>query len=220
MTETALKQDSIAQDAKPARGRPRDTEKNSAILEAASQAFLENGFDGTSMDEVAKRAGVSKQTVYSHFSSKEQLFAASIHERIQSSFPDVAIQAVETHTLEADLGAFVGSFGRLLMSEEAIAMHRVLVAAASKDSGLAKIFWEAGPAEMTLRLRAFLKTWADKGELLIDDYEVAGARLIALIKGKLHFELEIGLKESVSEAELDAHLRDVVDCFLRLYRPA
>lgn len=218
MTEHALQQETMTHGPKPTRGRPRDTEKHSAILMAASQAFLENGFDGTSMDEVAKRAGVSKQTVYSHFSSKEQLFAAAIHERIEASFPEQAVEALEQHTLEADLTAFVDRFGRLLMSSEAIAMHRVLVAAAAKDSALAKIFWEAGPAEMIERLRAFLRMWADRGELAIDDYDTAGARLVALIKGKLHFELSIGLKTSVSEEEFNSHVVDVVDCFLRLYR--
>lgn len=218
MTEHALQQESITHASKPTRGRPRDTEKHSAILTAASQAFLENGFDGTSMDEVAKRAGVSKQTVYSHFSSKEQLFSSAIHERIEASFPEHAVQELEQHTLEADLTAFVDRFGRLLMSSEAIAMHRVLVAAAAKDSALAKIFWESGPAEMIDRLRAFLKMWADRGELSIEDYETAGARLVALIKGKLHFELSIGLKTSVSEEEFNSHVVDVVDCFLRLYR--
>lgn len=74
-------------DDRPSRGRPRDAEKNNAIVEAASLLFLEQGFDGTSMDEVAKRAGVSKQTVYSHFSGKEQLFSHVIKVTIRNIIP-------------------------------------------------------------------------------------------------------------------------------------
>ena len=54
-----------------ARGRPKDPAKRAAILDAAEKLFLSQGFTGTSMDAVAKEAGVSKLTVYSHFSDKE-----------------------------------------------------------------------------------------------------------------------------------------------------
>lgn len=189
-----------------------------AIIDAASLLFLEKGFDGTSMDEVAKRAGVSKQTVYSHFSSKEQLFAESIHITIEKYFPDQAVQEVSSHTLEADLTAVAYKFGTLLMSQDAMAMHRVLVAAAARGPELARIFWEAGPAEMIVKLSDFLQKWIDRGELDIDDPEKAGARLIALLKGKLHFEMSIGLVDGISEADLKAHVDDVVECFLTLYQ--
>ncbi|NVJ97837.1 MAG: TetR/AcrR family transcriptional regulator [Alphaproteobacteria bacterium] len=217
MSETALasKPENIE---KPSRGRPRDVEKNMAIIDAASMLFLEKGFDGTSMDEVAKRAGVSKQTVYSHFSSKEQLFAESIHITIEKYFPDQALQGMQTHTLETDLTAVAAKFATLLMSKDAMAMHRVLVSAAPRGPQLATIFWEAGPAEMIVKLSAFLQKWVDAGELVIDDLEKAGAHLIALLKGKYHFEMSIGLYDTLDEAAFNAHVADAVDCFLKLYR--
>ena len=218
VSNTALAQKGAEDQSKPSRGRPRDVEKNRAIIDAASRLFLENGFDGTSMDEVAKRAGVSKQTVYSHFSSKEQLFGESIHITIEKYFPDQALQEVRSHTLEADLTAVSMRFAHLLMSQDAMAMHRVLVSAAPRGPELAQIFWEAGPAEMIVKLSAFLKYWVDKGELEIDDLEKAGARLISLLKGKPHFEMEIGLRDSVSNDVLEAHVVDVVKCFIKLYR--
>ncbi len=217
MSNTAVAHQDAEDQNKPARGRPRDVEKNSAIIDAASRLFLENGFDGTSMDEVAKRAGVSKQTVYSHFSSKEQLFGESIHITIEKYFPDQALQEVRSHTLEADLTAVSMRFADLLMSQDAMAMHRVLVSAAPRGPELAKIFWEAGPAEMIVKLSDFLKYWVDKGELEIDDLEKAGARLISLLKGKLHFEMEIGLRDSVSDDVLKEHVIDVVKSFIKLY---
>lgn len=218
MSEIALARQSAAEKSKPARGRPRDTEKNTAIIDAASQLFLENGFDGTSMDEVAKRAGVSKQTVYSHFSSKEQLFGDAIHITIEKYFPDEVLKNVEARTLEADLTAVATKFASLLMSKDAMAMHRVLVAAAHKGPGLAEIFWEAGPKEMIVKLGGFLQVWVDKGELEIDDLEKAAGLLISLLKGKLHFEMSIGLFDHVSDEALQAHVDDSVACFLKLYK--
>ncbi|WP_417452130.1 TetR/AcrR family transcriptional regulator [Kordiimonas sp.] len=220
MTETAavMSNGDQADDSRPTRGRPRDSEKNSAIIDAASVLFLENGFDGTSMDEVARRAGVSKQTVYSHFSSKEQLFADAIHITIAKYFPDAALQTVEVHTLESDLHAVAQTFARLLLSDDAIAMHRVLVAAAGKGPELAQMFWQAGPQEMNEKLEEFIGTWAEKGELRIDSLEKASAQLITLLKGKLHFMREIGMIGTVSEEEIKEQAAEAVECFLKLYK--
>ncbi|WP_262690983.1 TetR/AcrR family transcriptional regulator [Kordiimonas aestuarii] len=217
-TATALPTSDQADENRPTRGRPRDSEKNSAIIDAASVLFLENGFDGTSMDEVAKRAGVSKQTVYSHFSSKEQLFSEAIHITIAKYFPDAALEMVEIHTLESDLVAVAETYARLLLSDQAIAMHRVLVAAAGKGPELAQIFWQAGPQEMNEKLEEFIGTWANKGELKIDNLEKASGQLITLLKGKLHFMREIGMADSVTEAEVKEQAADAVACFLKLYK--
>ncbi|HEX7915780.1 helix-turn-helix domain-containing protein, partial [Rudaea sp.] len=59
-------------------GRPKDMEKRAAILDAAKQLFVKQGFEGTSMDAIANKAGVSKLTVYSHYRDKETLFAEAV----------------------------------------------------------------------------------------------------------------------------------------------
>jgi len=200
------------------RGRPRDSSKHTAIVSAASRLFLEKGFDGASMDEVAKRAGVSKQTVYSHFSSKELLFSESIHAAIAKYYPDLALEKVKDHSLETDLRAVCENYARLLMSEDALAMFRVLASAASKGPALAEIFWESGPKDMEFKLGEFLQSWVDRGELVIKDTEKASGRLITLLKGKAHFMQSIGLIATVSEGQLQQNVDEAMDAFLRLYR--
>lgn len=202
------------------RGRPRDIEKNAAITDAAGHLFLEKGFDATSMDEVAKRAGVSKQTVYSHFSSKEQLFSAAIHAVIEEYYPESVLGKVETHSLEADLRIVCESYARLLMSEDAMSMYRLMVAAASKGPALAKLFWEAGPREMQERLEAFLLSRVRSGELDIPDITVAGGHIMAMLKGKSHFMRSIGLLESITEEQIQQNVDNTVAAFLKLYRAA
>ena len=200
------------------RGRPRDATKNTAIVNAASRLFLENGFDGASMDEVAKRAGVSKQTVYSHFSSKELLFGESIRAAIAKYYPDLALEKIEVHSLEADLRAVCENYARLLLSEDAMAMFRLLVGAAPKGPALAKIFWESGPDDMERKLEEFLQMWVDRGELIINDTHKAANRLITLVKGRPHFMQSIGLTSSVSEEELQTTVDEAVEAFLRIYK--
>lgn len=202
------------------RGRPRSQLKNQSILQAASDLFMEKGFDGTSMDEVAKRAGVSKQTVYSHFSSKEQLFSASISRVIHDYFPESACEDDVIHTVEGDLRQICEQFTRLLVSEDAISMFRLLATAASTEGGntLARLFWEAGPEEMIDRLSRFLAGWAEKGELQITDPAEAAITLISLIKGQYHFKLAIGLDMTISEEIIQNHAQRCADLFLKIYR--
>ncbi|WP_191251922.1 TetR/AcrR family transcriptional regulator [Kordiimonas sediminis] len=200
------------------RGRPRDREKNSAIIETASELFLENGFAGTSMDAVAKHAGVSKQTVYSHFSSKEQLFSESVRRRIGEHFPDETEDDDADHSLEADTVEICNQFAQLLVSDDAMSVYRVLVAEAPKGSELAKIFWEAGPRLMVEKLVHFLARWVEAGELEIDDLEAAAKHLLALLKGELHFQLAIGLVDTVDEAAVRAHAEECAIGFLMVYR--
>ncbi len=203
---------------RPGRGRPRDERKNHAILEAASDLFLEKGFDGTSMDGVARRAGVSKQTVYSHFSSKEQLFSEAVNAAIAAYYPDKALAAVEAHTLEADLRAVCHMLAALLMDTRAIAMFRLLVAAGAKGSTLGEIFWRSGPEELHGQLTDFLDGWVHRGELCIDNTQKAGRQLIALVKEPAHFRISIGIQEPLSAREIEECVEDAVTSFLKLYR--
>jgi TetR/AcrR family transcriptional regulator, mexJK operon transcriptional repressor len=200
------------------RGRPRDASKNSAIVSAASKLFLEKGFDSTSMDEVAKRAGVSKQTVYSHFSSKEQLFSSSIHAAIEKYFPDLALEQVTEHSLEAELRAVCENYARLLLSKEALAMFRLLATEAPKGPALAEIFWQSGPQDMEKKLEEFLQLWVDRGDLKINNINKAAHRLITLLKGNAHFMLSIGLLSSISEEEILTTIDEAMEAFLRLYK--
>jgi len=212
--------DAIAeqQSEKVTRGRPRDESKNIAIIDAASRLFLERGFDGTSMDEVAKRAGVSKQTVYSHFSSKELLFSEAIHVTIEKYYPETATRNVKDHSLETDLRAVCENYARLLSGDDAIAMFRLLVTAAGKTQKLAELFYEAGPRAMKAKLAEFLQHWVDNGDLIINDMDRACNRLITLVKGHFHFVRSIGLVDTISEEDLQKDVDDAVEAFLRIYR--
>lgn len=207
-----------AQNRKPSRGRPRDEGKNIAIIEAAIALFMELGFQGTNMDKIARRAGVSKQTVYSHFESKEVLFARSISVVIERHSPAHVLESLETHSLENDLRIICDSYARLLVSPEAMSMERLLANEAIKGPELAQIFWESGPKIMQEGLRGFLRSWAEKGELEIDNFQKAAALLTTLLKGKLQFKWSIGLIPEVTEEMIQENIDDTVNVFLRLYQ--
>jgi TetR/AcrR family transcriptional repressor of mexJK operon len=94
-------------------GRPKDLIKRQAILESAKRLFLEQGYDGSSMDAIAKAAGVSKLTVYNHFHDKENLFVAAVEAHCENQLP----------ALEFDLKAEVPIELALLKNRQSLSGH-------------------------------------------------------------------------------------------------
>ena len=200
------------------RGRPLCNDRHEAILRAATSLFMERGFGGTSMDAVAKEADVSKQTVYSHFSTKDNLFSSSITHKMEDYFPQGDFVVGEDASLEEELTLVATQFAKLLMSDDAMSVFRLLVSEAPKGSHLAEIFWQAGPMVMLGRLVTFLEKWQERGALKIDNIEEAAKFIINLLKGHSHFELSIGLIDKVSDDDLKASVKSSVAVFLKLYR--
>jgi TetR/AcrR family transcriptional repressor of mexJK operon len=205
--------------ASPRAGRPKSETKAEAIMDAADKLFLSQGFQGTSMDAVAKWAGVSKQTVYSHFANKEELFKAVITTKVASyGFDEAAV--VEDEDLRKALLTVVRRFVDLLIDPDVVAMHRVVIGEAASQPRVAALFFESGPQRIKASVCAFLRSQIDKGRLSIDDEQVfyAASQLLYTAIGIYQMPLLLGLRESVDEVELRPHLEQVVDDFLSLYR--
>lgn len=132
---------------KLAPGRPKSTEKQRQILSAASCLFLRNGLAATSMDSVAKEAGVSKQTVYSHFKNKDALFSAVIRWKVQEYQLDN--EHIEAHydDLEKVLHIIGSQFVQLLHDPAVLSMYRVVIGEVSTNPHIAELFYEAGPKQ-------------------------------------------------------------------------
>lgn len=201
-------------------GRPKDLEKKAAILDAAKRLFPQRGYDGVSMEAIAAEAGVSKLTVYSHFSDKENLFAEAVKCRCEELLP--------TAVFEADPGAApiaaalrdIGlAFHALITSDEAVQLHRTLAARAMTDTGLAKRFYEAGPRRVIEALRGFLDRAHAAGILEVADSHRAAAHFFCLLKGEHHLQLIVGCCGKLGSRECRAHIDSVVELFVRAYSP-
>jgi TetR/AcrR family transcriptional repressor of mexJK operon len=199
-------------------GRPKSAEKRQAILDAATPLFLEKGLQGASMDAVAAAAGVSKQTVYSHFQNKEALFSACIKAKVASyGFEEAGFTGVTAEVGEALFG-LTKRFMALIFDPEVVAMHRVVQGEAMSYPRIASLFFENGPAATKAAVGAFLQHLIDQGALRSHDTRYAASLLLNMAFGEFHMKLQFGLIDAVPEAELDAHLRRVVGDFLRLYQ--
>ena len=198
--------------------RSKSEEKRQQILSAASELFLSKSFEGTSMDEVAVAAGVSKQTVYSHFGSKEELFSAIIEYKcaIHDLTDDLFDKSRPVHDVLRELAQH---FTDLLMSQEAICIFRVCIADAAKsDKGrVAKLFVEAGPKRLTARFKHYLEEQNEMGKLHIDNPGFAAQQFLYMIKGEAYLLRTLGQADDHNLEDLPAYLDSCVSLFEKAY---
>ncbi|NMZ68986.1 transcriptional regulator, TetR family [Pseudomonas peli] len=199
-------------------GRPKDLAKRKAILEAAKTLFLSNGYDGSSMDAIAAEAGVSKLTVYSHFTDKEKLFAEAVKSKCEEQLPELLFELDDQVPIAQTLLNIGRGFNLLINSRESVELHRVMVSLAAQDSTLSRMFYEAGPQRVLYGMEELLRSADQSGKLRVPDPLSAADQFFCLIKGGANFRLLIGCGEALQGNEAEAHVRDAVDVFLRAFR--
>ncbi|OIQ49924.1 putative HTH-type transcriptional regulator TtgW [Pseudodesulfovibrio hydrargyri] len=180
----------------------------SAILRAAREVFRSEGYVGAGMDEIARRAGMTKQTVYRYFDSKEALFQASLEvgrEEGGNGFLDAL--AIED-TREA-LTRFAEGFLKVHMVEEHLASVRLLLSEGPTAPEMTRAYYAVGPKRTEARLAGFLAE-----RLGLDDPEY-GVRLLLGGLLSLRMHVLVGLIPPPTPAELAAHARRIVSVFLQ-----
>ena len=200
-------------------GRPKDLAKRQAILEAAKTLFLSNGYDGSSMDAIAAEAGVSKLTVYSHFTDKEKLFAEAVKSKCAEQLPELLFELSEDAPIDSLLLDIGRGFNTLINSRESVELHRVMVSLAAQDSKLSKMFYDAGPQRLLDEMAHLLRQADQAGKLRVDDPLNAADQFFCLIKGGTNFRLLIGCCEPLQGEAAEQHVQEAVAMFLRAYRP-
>lgn len=203
-----------------AQGRPKDPEKRQAILAAAGHLFLEQGFERTTVDAIAARAGVSKLTVYSHFEDKEGLFRALITDKCGEHFEVREFESLAELGPEAALGRIAQGFLSLLFHPDVVALHRVLVTTAAQDARMNRTFWETGPAATLTALTRLLVRFDAAGALRVPDPELAADQFFSMLKGTDHLRVTLGIGEVPSARRLKHYAAAAVGMFLRAYAPA
>jgi TetR/AcrR family transcriptional regulator, mexJK operon transcriptional repressor len=198
-------------------GRPKDLGKRASILDAAKRLFIEQGYQGVSMDQIAAAAGVSKLTVYSHFGDKETLFSEAIAAKCQEVLPDELFVRPPDGPLREQLRAIGHAFFALITSEEAISMHRMMNTPGTAENTLRELFWNAGPRRVQEVFGQFLQARVAQGQLRIDDIALASSQFFSLLKGELHPMMACGLCVEPGAAEVSRHIDATVDFFLRAY---
>lgn len=199
-------------------GRPKDPAKRLAILEAAKSLFMRNGYEGSSMDAIAAEAGVSKLTVYSHFTDKETLFACAVEAKCEEQLPPLYFELRTDTPIDTVLLAIGRGFNTLINSDESIAMMRLVTTQAAQNPQLSQLFYDAGPHRMLLAMEHLLEQANQLGQLRVEHPQRAAEHFFSLIKGGCNFRRTIGCSEPPTGQSADEHVQEVVELFIRAYR--
>ncbi|MEV8412873.1 TetR/AcrR family transcriptional regulator [Streptomyces niveus] len=201
----------------------RSARKHQAIMEAATAAFMAKGYAGTSMDDIAKLAAVSKQTVYKHFADKEKLFAEIVlatTDRVDAMIDLVAgiPTDADADALEEHLLRLARQFLTALTQPQVLQLRRLIIANADTFPDLGAAWYEQGFERVLATLAATFQRLADQGLLRIDDPLLAANHFSGML-------LWIPVNRAMfhggpqhTQAELDHYADEGVRVFLAAYR--
>ena len=200
------------------RGEVRTGGKVESILAAAKRAFLAAGFGAVSMDTIAREAGVSKATVYAHFGSKEELFGAVIQRECEQYFDRFSAGELDPHDVRASLMILGRRFLELILSPDAIALHRIILGEVTRFPMLGEVFWRAGPERERVQIEGFLRSAAAAGALTLPDPRLAAEQFVSLVRADVQLRQLLRLEAKPSDREIEIVVKGAVGTFIRAFQ--
>jgi len=201
---------------------PRSARKRRAILDAATAVFLRNGYLGTTMDEIAALARVSKQTVYKHFADKERLFSEIVTatvDKIADPNTDEVLRLKDTGDLDHDLRDFARRQLRAVMDPRLLQLRRLVIGESGRFPQLGRLFYERGPGRTIDALATLFERLASRGTLELDDPHLAAAHFNWLVMSiPLNQAMLLGDDEPATPTELNRYADAGVRAFLAAHR--
>ena len=201
----------------------RSARKRQTILSAGRALFLSNGYQGTSVDQIAASAEVSKQTVYKHFGDKQELLLAIVNTALESTvtpFLDRIAKVADTNDLEGDLAALAGDYLRAVLQEPVVQVRRLVVGESNRVPALAQLYYEQAPARAIAAFADCFARLGSRGLLHVVEPGVAAEHFAFLIVGRcIDQALFCGGPEVLASVDVDDYVRSGVRVFLAGYRP-
>ena len=188
-------------------------ENRGRVLRAASESFMRHGYQA-SVDEIARRAGVAKQTVYHHFASKDALFKAVAHELTRGVL--VELESGDGD-VRAGLNRFALAYRSRALGAQGLATFRTVLPEVPRFRALARAMYDAGAGQMVREIAAYLERAMRAGDLRRDDPQFAAELLLGMLAGHDRVKRLFGVERANGADE--ARSRQIVDCFLRAYQP-
>jgi len=187
-------------------------EHRERVLRAATTSFLARGY-ASSVDDIARRAGVAKQTVYAHFPNKDALFKEVAHDLAKRVLVELG---AEPQDLRAALVRFALAYRERVLGVQGIATFRTVMPEIQRFRALARSMYAASAGEMVRQLAHYLGHAMDAGRLRRDDPQFAAELLLGMLVGHDRIKRLFGvLSRNGSDTERSAQ---IIDCFLRAYK--
>jgi TetR/AcrR family transcriptional regulator, mexJK operon transcriptional repressor len=202
-------------EAQKTRRVPRGEKRREEIAAVAQRLFLELGFSEATMQIIAASAGASKETLYRHFGSKEELFAEIIRARAASVFSGTGDGLLRGEPEEV-LTRVGHNLLQLLSGEQSLCLYRLVVAESPRVPELGHIFLDQGPRQVLRQLTAQIASAAEANLLDCSDPGLAAKLFLGALVGNRHVHALIA-HEVMTEVEIDRHVDEAVAMFLARY---
>jgi AcrR family transcriptional regulator len=200
------------------RGRPQvrpDDETRRLIYEAARHEFAGDGYAATSMETVARRAGVSTKTLYRLIPNKAALFEGMVSDRLDRFLSEVNLHTADQADIEEALRAALMVCADLVLDEEVVALQRMMLQEAGKFSGIAELFYTNGIQRSVVALADWLRVQQARGSIALDDVEEAAGMLLGMVASAPRRAAIFGGRPLPSRPQIEARVRTCARLFLR-----
>jgi TetR/AcrR family transcriptional repressor of mexJK operon len=193
----------------------RSLAKREKILAAASQLFLEHGYEGVSMNELTRRVGGSKTNAYTYFGNKEGLFTAVVEFLLAAALAPLQSLKVSDLPLEQALKALARTYLDMILEEQVLALHRLMIAESARFPGLSRVWFNSGPETAYRLVEAYIEKQQRAGQLKPGNPRRAAALFLDMITFDVHHRTLLGLAERPGRTALNRLVEDGVETFLR-----
>ncbi|OED46791.1 TetR/AcrR family transcriptional regulator [Leisingera sp. S232] len=192
----------------------RTGRKFDQVLDGARKVFLADGFEGASVDNIAKAAGVSKATLYSYFPDKRVLFMEVVRAAcVQQA--DSSMELAEGCCGPRDVLRLAAErVHGVLLNGFSLQLFRIFVAEADRFPELGPMFYESGPMALHEEIRSYMETAAQRGELVIGDADLAAAQFIELCKADIFLRFLFKVETEFTEAERERVVAGAIETFM------
>lgn len=204
---------------KPKLGRPVSIKKKESILKAAQYLFHKYGFDGVTMDEIAKRAGVVKATLYNQFKDKENLFIEMMKGAIQGLENDVDVEKMmagkEIEEILNEVGKGLVTF---IESDEVRNSQKLMVMQSGQHKKLAQLFLQNGPFRIRKLVIEILEKAKERGEISVENCQEKASYFMMMLINMNSFEMMMGLSKKRNKDSVEKDVKNAVNFFLKAIR--
>ncbi len=195
----------------------RKGRKFDQVLDGARSVFMRDGFDGASVDDIAREAGVSKATLYSYFPDKRLLFTEILRTECRRQTEEAEAEIVVGGTVEQMLMMAGERIADFLMSDFGRSMFRLVMAEGQRFPEIAREFYRNGPGMIHDRLVFHFGHMVELGALKIDDVDLAADQFAQLCKAAIHEKLLFGMSDTIRQEDVTRSVAGAVQMFLARY---
>jgi AcrR family transcriptional regulator len=196
---------------------PKKGRKYDQVIAGAREVFLREGFEGASVDAIARASGVSKATLYSYFRDKKLLFLEVAKTECLRQSETAFVLARSSKSVRATLRDVAERMTGFFLSDLGQRVFRICIAEADRFPEIGRTFYQSGPELARGRLAAYLQEAVARGDLQIDDCKLAADQFAELCKADLFPRLMFNVTDSIPREDVERVIDGAVEMFMARY---